>query len=298
MKHLFQPAIVLFTASLFAATVSGADADYSKVEIKATKVAGNVYMLQGAGGNIGVCVGDDGIVIVDDQFAPLASKIKAALKGISDKPLKFVINTHFHGDHTGGNAEFGREATILAHDNVRKRLLEGGIVAGRDVKPEPKGALPIVTFNDRTTVYINDEEIRGIHFPHGHTDGDSVIFFTHANVVHMGDDFVTYGFPFVDTKNGGSVSGMIAGVEKVLGMIPPDAKIIPGHGPLSTPDDMRNFVQMLKDTRAIVADAVKQGKTLQQIKEDKPLAKYADKGKGFIKADGWIEVLYAEVTAK
>jgi glyoxylase-like metal-dependent hydrolase (beta-lactamase superfamily II) len=166
------------------------------------------------------------------------------------------------------------------------------------VKPGAKVSLPIVTFNDRTTVHINDEEIRAIHFPHGHTDGDSVIFFVHANVVHMGDDFVTYGFPFVDTQNGGSVSGMIAGVEKVLGMIPPDAKIIPGHGNISTPDDLRKFVQMLKDTRALVADAVKQGKTLQQIKEAKPLAKYADKGKGFIKADGWIEVLYADVTAK
>jgi glyoxylase-like metal-dependent hydrolase (beta-lactamase superfamily II) len=145
---------------------------------------------------------------------------------------------------------------------------------------------------------VNDEEIRAIHFPHGHTDGDSVIFFTHANVVHMGDDFVTYGFPFVDTRNGGSVSGLIAGVEKVLGMVPPDAKIIPGHGALSTTDDLRKFVQMLKDTRSLVADAVNQGKTLQQIKEDKPLANYADKGKGFIKADGWIDVLYADVSGK
>jgi glyoxylase-like metal-dependent hydrolase (beta-lactamase superfamily II) len=297
-NHSVTASLAILIFVFLAATASAADTDYSKIEIKATKVAGNVYMLQGAGGNIGVCAGDDGIVIVDDQFAPLASKIKAALQGITDKPLKFVINTHFHGDHTGGNAEFGREAIILAHDNVRKRLLEGGTVAGRDVKPEPKEGLPIVTFNDRTTVHINDEEIRAIHFPHGHTDGDSVIFFVHANVVHMGDDFVTYGFPFIDTKNGGSVSGLIAGVEKVLGMIPPDAKIIPGHGDLSTPDDMRNFVQMLKDTRALIADAVKAGKTIQQIKEDHLLAKYADKGKGFIKQDAWIDVLYADVTSK
>src|ERR1051326_1716052 len=210
-----------------------AQQDFSKVEIKVTKVAGTVYMLEGSGGNIGVCAGGDGIVIVDDQFAPLANKIKQALKGISDKPLKFVINTHFHGDHTGGNVEFGTGATIIAHENVRKRLQEGGTVGGNAVKPAPKAALPVITFNDRTTVHVNGEDIRAVHFPHGHTDGDSVIFFPQSNVVHMGDDFVTYGFPFVDVKSGGSISGMIAGNEKVLGMLSADAKIIPGHGPLS-----------------------------------------------------------------
>src|SRR5262249_35767024 len=139
-------------------------------------------------------------------------------------------------DHTGGNAEFGKDATIIAHENVRKRLSEGS-----SNNSSPKEALPIITFNDRTSVHVNGEDIRAIHFPHGHTDGDSVIIFTKANVVHMGDDFVTYGFPFVDTKSGGSVSGLIAGVEKVLSMIPADAKIIPGHGPLSTTDDMRKY---------------------------------------------------------
>ena len=287
----------LLAASAFAcSTVFSQQQDFSKVEIKATKVAGSVYMLEGSGGNIGVCAGEDGIVIVDDQFAPLAPKIKEALKSISDKPLKFVINTHFHGDHTGGNAEFGREATIIAHDNVRKRLADPEPTGGNPAKPPAKEALPVVTFNDRTTVHVNGEEIRAIHFPHGHTDTDSVIFFTRANVVHMGDDFVTYGFPFVDTRHGGSVSGMIAGVEKVLSMVPPDVKIIPGHGALSTPDDMRKFVEMLKDTRQLVADAVKEGKTIQQMKQDKLMAKYQDKGKGFIKADNWIDALYADVT--
>ncbi len=276
------------------ASALGQQSDFSKVEIKATKVAGNVYMLEGSGGNIGVCAGEDGTVIVDDQFAPLAPKIKEALKGISDKPLKFVINTHFHGDHTGGNPEFGKDATIIAQDNVRKRL-EAGDLADPP-KPAVKDALPVVTFNDRTTVHINGEEIRAIHFPHGHTDGDSVIFFTGANVVHMGDDFVTYGFPYVDTRHGGSVSGMIAGVEKVLGMLPPDVKIIPGHGPISTSEDMRKFVEMMKETRQLVVDAVKEGKTIQQMKQDKLLAKYQDKGRGFIKAENWIDALYADVT--
>jgi len=298
MKIWISRACLVAIAFLSLTTITFAQQDFSKVEIKATKIAGNIYMLEGAGGNIGVCAGEDGIVIVDDQFAPLASKIREALKGSNDKPLKFVINTHFHGDHTGGNAPFSKEATIIAHENVRKRLQDGGQVGGNEVKPAAREALPIITFNDRTTVHVNGEDIRAIHFPHGHTDGDSVIFFTQANVVHMGDDFVTYGFPFVDTRNGGTVSGMIAGVEKVLSMVPSDTRIIPGHGPISTTADMRKFVELLKETRALVADAVKQGKTIQQMKEDHLLAKYQDKGKGFIKAEGWIDVLYADVTGQ
>jgi glyoxylase-like metal-dependent hydrolase (beta-lactamase superfamily II) len=272
--------------------------DFSKVQIKATKVSGGVYMLEGSGGNIGVSVGDDGIAIVDDQFAPLAPKIREALKGITDKPVKFVLNTHFHGDHTGGNAAFGTEATIIAHENVRKRLKDGGAVLGGEVKPALKEALPIITFNDKASVHLNGEEIRAIHFPNGHTDGDSVIFFTQANVVHMGDDFVTYGFPFVDAGNGGSVGGMIAGCEKVLSMTPADVKIIPGHGPLSGQADLRKYVDMLKDTRSLVAEAAKSGKTTDDMKKDHLLAKYDDLGKGFIKSDAWIDLLYAEVTHK
>src|SRR6266853_4802101 len=282
----------------FCATLAVAQQDFSKVKIKASKVAGSVYMLEGAGGNIGVSIGEDGIVIVDDQFAPLAAKIKEALKDLTDKPLKFVLNTHFHGDHTGGNAEFGKDATIIAHENVRKRLEQGTTVLGGEVKPAAKEALPIITFNDRATVHLNGEDIRAIHFPNGHTDGDSVIFFPQANVVHMGDDFVTYGFPFVDAGNGGSVSGMIAGCEKVLSMIPGDTKIIPGHGPLSGPADLKKFVEMLKDTRSLVAEAARQGKTPEQMKKDHLLAKYEDLGKGFIKTDAWIDLLYVEVTHK
>jgi glyoxylase-like metal-dependent hydrolase (beta-lactamase superfamily II) len=273
-----------------------AQQDFSKVEIKVTKVAGTVYMLEGSGGNIGVSIGEDGIVLVDDQFAPLAPKIRAALKGITDKPIKFVLNTHFHGDHTGGNAQFGTEAAIIAQENVRKRLKEGGTVAGNTVKPAVKEALPVITFNDRAAVHLNGEDIQAIHFPHGHTDGDSIIFFPQSKVVHMGDDFVTYGFPFVDVASGGSVSGMIAGVEKALAIAPPDAKIIPGHGPLSTPEDVRKYIQMLKDTRDLVAKAAAEGKNAQQMKQEHLLTKYEDLGKGFIKTDAWIDLLYAEIT--
>jgi cyclase len=290
---------LLWTLSILAALAAGdavfGQQDFSKVEIKATKVAGNIYMLEGSGGNIGVSVGEDGIVMVDDQFAPLAPKIKAALKEITDKPVRFVLNTHFHGDHTGGNARFGTEATIVAHENVRKRLIEGGATVGNAAAPVPKEALPVITFNDRATVHLNGEDIRAIHFPNGHTDGDSVIFFPKSNVVHMGDDFVTYGFPFIDVKNGGSVSGMIAGVEKVLTMVPPDVKIIPGHGPISTPNDVRKFVDMLKDTRALVAKGAAQGKTADQLKSEHVLTQYEDLGKGFIKTDAWIDLLLADI---
>lgn len=269
--------------------------DFSKVEIKVTKAAGHVYMLEGSGGNIGVSVGDDGIVIVDDQFAPLAPKIKAALKGISDKPVKFVLNTHFHGDHTGGNSQFGKDATIVAHENVRKRLAAPPQGASGKANVTPKEALPVITFNDRATVHLNGEDIQAIHFPAGHTDGDSVIFFTQSKVVHMGDDFVTYGFPFVDVSSGGTVSGMISGLEKVLSLIPAEAKIIPGHGPLSTPADLQKFVEMLKDTRSLVARAAQEGQTPEQMKKSGLLDKYRELGTGFIKTDNWIDVLFSDI---
>jgi cyclase len=274
--------------------------DFSKVEIKVTKVAGTVYMLQGAGGNIGASVGADGIVIVDDQYAPLADKIQAALKGITDKPVRFVINTHWHGDHTGGNAYFSKQGTIVAQENVRERLKNGGKVLGNDVKPAANEVLPIITFNDRASVHLNGEDIRAIHFPHGHTDGDSVIFFTQSNVVHMRDDFVTYGFPFIDLESGGSVRGMIAACEKVLATVAPDVKVIPGHGPLSTVADLKPFVAMLKDATARVENGIKQGKTADQLKQEKILAGYESwGGEGkFITTDKFIETLYNDLTGK
>jgi len=291
---LTAPALGYLLLATFSAF---AQQDFSKVQIKATKVSGSVYVLEGSGGNIGVSVGEDGIVIVDDQFAPLAGRIREALKSISDKPIRFVLNTHFHGDHSGGNIEFSKEATIIAHENVRKRLAEGTSVVGREVKPAEREALPIITFNDRATVHLNGEDIRAIHFPHGHTDGDSVILFPKSNVVHMGDDFVTYGFPFVDVHNGGSVSGMIAGCEKVLSMTSAETKFIPGHGPISTPADLRKYVDMLKETRASVKDALAKGKSVEQMKKDNLLAKFEELSKGFIKADDWIDVLHADLSS-
>lgn len=272
--------------------------DFSKVEIKVQPVAGTVYMLQGAGGNIGVSVGDDGIVIVDDQFAPLAPKIQAALKGIADKPVRFIINTHWHGDHVGGNAYFQQQGPIIAQENIRKRMQQGGTVLGRKVEPADKAALPVITFNDRASIWLNGEEIRAIHFPHGHTDGDSVIYFTKSNVVHMGDDFVTYGFPFIDLDSGGSAKGMIAAVEKVLATAPQDAKVIPGHGQLSTVADLKPFLDMLKDTTARVQNGINQGKTLEQLKQEKVLAGYEKWSGSFVSTDKFIETLYDDLTGK
>jgi cyclase len=276
-KSIF--AIVLF-GLLGAMHAFGQGQDFSKVEMKVQKVAGSVYMIEGAGGNIGASVGEDGIVMVDDEFLPLADKIEAALKGITDKPVKVVLNTHWHGDHTGGNPHFGEKAPIVAQENVRKRLVTGGKTRFGETEPADKSALPIITFENDVSVHLNGEDIHAIHFPNGHTDGDSVIFFKQSNVVHMGDDFFNGGmFPFIDIDSGGSVQGMIAGDEKVLAEVPDDVKIIPGHGPLGTKDDLRKFIAVLKETSAAVEVGIKKGKTLDQLKQEKVLAKWDSWGR-------------------
>jgi glyoxylase-like metal-dependent hydrolase (beta-lactamase superfamily II) len=280
------------------------DQDFSKVEIKVSKVSGNIYMLRGAGGNIAASVGEDGIVIVDDQFAPLADKIQSALKGIgvTDKPVRFVINTHYHGDHTGGNAPFANSgSTVIAQDNVRKRLASGGTAGNggsikMEAKPADKAALPIITFEHDVTVHLNGEDIRALHFPAGHTDGDAVIFFPKNNVVHMGDDFVRYGFPFIDVASGGSVQGMTAAMEKVANELPKDVKVIPGHGDLSTLDDVRAFVQMLKETTAAAQKAITEHKTVDQMKQEKILEPWKKWSGEFISSDQFIETLYNSLT--
>ena len=285
--------VVWFVLLLASAAIAQ---DFSKVQIKVIPVAGSVYMLQGAGGNIGVSVGEDGIVIVDDQFAPLAEKIQAALKGITDKPVRFVINTHWHFDHVGGNAYFQKQGPVLAHENIRSRMEKGATLLGTEVKPATKEELPIITFNDTASVYLNGEEIRAVHFPSGHTDGDSIVFFTKSNVVHMGDDYVRYGFPFIDLESGGSTRGMIAACEKVIATLPPDTKAIPGHGDLGTVADLKPFVAMLKETLALVEAGIKKGKTLEQLKQEKVLAGYEKWSGSFISTDKHIETLYNDLT--
>ena len=291
--------LVFFSASFGLAQ----ERDFNKVEIKVTKVAGSVYMLQGAGGNIGASIGEDGIVVVDDQYAPLAEKIQAALKGITDKPVRFIINTHYHLDHTGGNEFFQKQAPIIAHDNVRKRLAEGttagnGASVHIEHKPQSGGALPIITFDHDVTIHLNGEDIRALHFPAGHTDGDSVIYFPKSNVVHMGDDFVTYGFPFIDIDGGGSIDGMIDGVEKAIAQLPADVKVIPGHGPVSNLDDVHAYVKMLRDTRAIVQNGLEKKMTLAQMKENKILDPWKKYSGDFISENAFLETLYNSLTGQ
>ena len=307
MKRMTRLVMILAIAAVtmfLGRPASAQDQDFSKVQIKVTKVSGNIYMLEGAGGNIAASVGEDGIVIVDDQFAPLADKIQAALKdlGVTNKPVRFVINTHYHGDHTGGNEPFNNAgSTIIAHDNVRERLETGGTAGnGASVKienkPAAKAALPVITFEHDVTVHLNGEDIRAMHFPSGHTDGDSIIFFPKNNVVHMGDDFVRYGFPFVDVASGGSVQGIIDAMEKTAAQLPADVKVIPGHGALSNLDDVRAYTKMLKETSAVVQKELGERKTLDQMKQARILAPWEKFSGSFINTDAFIETLYNSLT--
>lgn len=294
--------LVLLGSLLCAASAAHAqEQDFDKVQVQATLVAGNIYLLEGSGGNIAASVGEDGIVLVDDEFAPLAPKIAAALKalGITDKPVRYVINTHYHFDHTGGNAVFaGQGSTVIAHDNVRSRLTTGGTAGNggsvkKAVKPADKATLPVITFDHDVSVHLNGEDIRALHFPAGHTDGDAIIFFPKANVVHMGDDYVRYGFPFIDVDAGGSVAGMIKACEAVIDKLPADVKVIPGHGQLSSLAELREYVAMLKGTSAVVAKALKAGKSLEQMQQQKLLAPWSQKYSGdFISSETFLETLY------
>jgi glyoxylase-like metal-dependent hydrolase (beta-lactamase superfamily II) len=275
---------ILGAALAFAAATGSAQQDFSNVEITAVHVAKNIYLLQGAGGNIGVSVGPDGIVIVDDQFAPLAQKIETALKQLSPGKLKFVLNTHHHGDHTGGNAYFGRDAHIIAHTNARKRL-------GGDAATDPK-TLPVITFDDSLSIHFNGEEIKVIHVPPAHTDNDSVIYFTGANVIHFGDTFFSGRFPNIDLRSGGSVRGYIANVENAIKKVPVDAKLIPGHGPLSTVKELKEFHEMLLETSGVVQKAIDAGKTLEQVKADGLPEKWNSWSVPSLPTSRWLEILY------
>ena len=297
MQRLF----LLFASVLVLSLTATTDAqDFSKVEITATKVGGNIYMLQGSGGNIGVSVGTDGILIVDDQFAPLADKIKKALKDLGDGKLKFVLNTHWHGDHTGGNVAFGPDAPIIAHDNVRRRLSteQKSEFFKRTTPASPNEALPVITFDKSLSVHFNGEEIKVIHFPHGHTDGDSVIFFTNSNVVHLGDDFFVSKFPFVDLESGGDVEGLIKNIAEIIPKLPADVKIIPGHGAISTVADLKAYHRMLTETTAIVREKMKAKKTLAEIKAEGLPAEWKEWGSGFIKTDVWLETIHRSLSKK
>ena len=294
----------LALASLaLAATVHAQQPDFSKVEIKTTVLTPGLAMLEGAGGNIAVSTGDDGPVIVDDQFAPLAPKITAAVKALQNAPIRFVINTHHHFDHTGGNEAFGGAgALIVAHDNVRVRLSREQVSQLRpDFKlpPHPKGALPVVTFGDGVTLHWNGDTIRVEHVANAHTDGDAHVWFSSANVVHMGDTFVNGFFPFVDVESGGDIEGLIASANRVLAAATPETRIIPGHGPLATPADLKKFRDVLVDVRGRVEAGLASGKTLEEFIATKPLADLdAEWGDGFLKTDQVVTLVWMSLSAK
>ena len=282
----------LFGTAIFGLTVIGATAqqDFSNVEIKTTHVAGNVYMLEGAGGNIGVSVGDDGILIIDDQFAPLANKIEEALLKLNPGPIKYLLNTHWHGDHTGGNAHFGKKATIISHENVRVRLADKSDTA--------KSALPVITYTQPISVHFNGEEIKVYPLAPGHTDGDSVIHFTGSGVLHMGDQFFNRRFPYIDLGSGGSVPGYSANVELVLTHLPEGTKIIPGHGALADRADLEAFNGMLTECVSLVKKAIADGKTLDQVKAAGLPDKYRDWGSGFINTSRWLEIAFNDLSSQ
>lgn len=289
MRRITRLSMFLFAGC---SSYAFAQRDFSKVEIKTTPVAGNVYMLEGSGGNIGVSAGPDGILIIDDQFAPLADRIRDALRKLGGDKPKFILNTHWHSDHVGGNEIFGKDGTIIAHENVRKRLITKQDLFGEAVEPLAKVGLPVITFDQNLTVHFNDEDIRVIHMAGGHTDGDSIVIFTKSNVIHMGDHMFAGKFPFVDLDHGGDVEGMARNVAKVIEMAATGAKFIPGHGPLSSIDDVKKFHQMLVETIKLVQDKIAAGKSIAQIRAEGVPAEWKSWGDGFIKTDRWLDTVF------
>jgi cyclase len=281
----------LFFTMAFAATALAQQPNYDTVRIRPVQVSNNLYFLKGSGGNIGVLIGNDGTLMIDDQFAPLSNKINGAIKTLSAGEIKFLINTHLHGDHTGGNDNFKKMGiTILAQDLVRERMMKETVNRMNEkVPPREKDALPDITFADKLNLHINDEDIELIHFDPGHTDGDVIVHFKKANVYHMGDMFVTYGYPFIDVSSGGSVNGMIAALDKVLALMDNNAKVIPGHGELSTKADVKVFRDRLVDIRDQVAAALKKGKKKEEVAGLGITDKYdAEWGKGFLKGKDFV----------
>ena len=293
--------LICFGVSVLSAGLgsqSWAQQDFSTVEISATPVNGTVHMLaaNAPAGNIGVSVGADGVLIVDDQFAPLAEKIRAALTNLSSGSLKFILNTHWHGDHTGGNPVFGQEAPIIAHANVRKRLMTEQQIFGRAIPAAAQGAWPVITFDASVSIHFNGEEIKVVHFPHGHTDGDSIVFFTGSNVVHMGDHYFAGRFPFVDLDSGGDVESFTQNIETVLGQLADDVKIIPGHGPLSSKDDLKTYHRMLVETTQAVRQQIAAGKSLDEMKKTGLPKEWQAWGVASISTELWIEMVHQSLS--
>ncbi len=291
---------VVAVVATFGAPIPAAAQGQIDVKIETVPVAEGMHMLVGRGGNIGVCTGDDGVLLIDDQYAELAPKIRDAVAAISDGAIMMVLNTHWHRDHTGGNEPLGRSgALIVAHDNVRMRMSARHFSTFFDstTEPSPPEALPVVTFDGTLTFHVNGHTIRAEHAPTAHTDGDAIVYFEEANVVHMGDNFFNGLYPFIDGDSGGSVEGMIAAVDGVLARIDDDTKIIPGHGPLSDKQGLAEFGTMLRTVAQRIRGQIDAGRGVEEIVASKPTAEFdARWGQGFIKPDDWVALVYAVMT--
>jgi len=295
--------IILGVMALIVALSSRVGAqEFSNATITTVPVADGIYMLMGQGGNIGVSVGIDGVLLIDDQFAPMHDKIVAAVRAITEQPIKMLLNTHWHRDHTGGNELFaGSGVLIVAHDNVRKRMSSSHFSSffRSESPPSPPAALPVVTFDSAVTLHINDMTIHAQHVPPAHTDGDSIIWFREANVVHLGDTFFNGFYPFIDIDSGGSIRGMIAAVDQALPVIDAATKIMPGHGPLADREALVRYRDMLNTVAERIEARVADGQSRQQVIDAKPTSEYdAEWGDGFIRPDQWVALVYDLVVAK
>ena len=289
-------------AAAFAAALAAGPAlaqDFSKYEVKTQKLTDRIYMLTGAGGNLGLSVGEDAVFLVDDQYAPMTDKIRAAIAAITPQPVKFVLNTHWHGDHTGGNENFGKAGSIVvAHENVRKRMASAQFndFFKSQTPASPKGALPVVTFDGVVSFHMNGEEIRGIHVQRAHTDGDTIVHFLGSDVIHMGDVYFNGLYPFVDTASGGSVEGTIAACDQVLKIATDRTRIIPGHGPLSNAAELKAYRDMLATVLARVKRLVAEGKKPEEIAASGVSKEFDDKwGKGFMPPPRFAESVARDV---
>ncbi len=293
---------LIFLLSLILTSTAFAQGDYDDVEIEATDLGAGIHMLKGAGGNLGVCVGEDGVFLIDDQFAPLSEKIMAAIAELSDQHPQFVFNTHWHGDHTGGNENFGEAGSMLvSHANVRRRLSTEQFTAywDRTTPASPDGALPVVTFTDSLSFFYNDQEIVIFHVPAAHTDGDGVVYFPKANVIHSGDVVFYTLYPYIDVSAGGSIDGVIAGTRTIIAMCDDETQIIPGHGPLVNKANLVEYLAMLEDVRGTVAREMKAGKDLAAIQAAKPAAAYdADWGVKWLTSDQFVEMVFDSLDGK
>ncbi len=291
-----KTALAAGLAALALAFASPAPAqDFSKVEIKTTKLSDTVYLLVGSGGNLALSAGEDAAFLVDDQFAPLTAKIVAAIRAVTPKPVAFVLNTHWHFDHTGGNENLGKAGSVIvAHDNVRKRMDSEQLIEflGMKTKPSPKAALPVITFSADTTFHLNGEAIHAWHAPRAHTDGDSIVVFRGSNVIHMGDVYFNGMYPFIDTSSGGTVDGVIAAADRAIAMADDATRIIPGHGPLSNRAELQAYRDMLATVSGRIRQQLKDGKRLEEIVAAGVSADLDEKwGKGFIPPAKFVEML-------